>query len=337
MKNTSQLIKSAGAAIETVGGICNAPLGVRGDGVAAGSLKAARIAYADLPAAGFAELEQDTDGVFVLIPQGVKATEPVALVFSGVSADGANKGAVVVVAQAGSSAELVLLLSGNLSTTVRVAVGEGAELKINEVLLSDADERQESDCLLKVEADARVETVTVELGAGQTDMKYRTELLGRSADTKHAGIFIAADGEQKNIDVRVEHLVPDCRSDVMIKGVASGTGRGSFSGMVYVARDAQHTEAYQQSRNLLIGEKARILTSPQLEIYADDVKCSHGATVGQMSDDAVYYMCQRGLDESEARGLQLAGFVNDIILRLGAGELTEQVLAAAEEKITRLQ
>ena len=107
--------------------------------------------------------------------------------------------------------------------------------------------------------------------------------------------------------------------------------------MVYVAQDAQRTEAYQQSRNLLMGDRARIVTSPRLEIYTDDVRCSHGATVGQMDDDAVYYMRQRGLSEAEARGLQLTGFVNDVVSRLGEGPLAAAVLAMAEEKIAELQ
>ena len=87
-----------------------------------------------------------------------------------------------------------------------------------------------------------------------------------------------------------------------------------------------------------MGGRARILTSPQLEIYADDVKCSHGATVGQMNDEAVYYMRQRGLSEAEAKGLQLTGFVNEVVARIPEGALAERVLVeAAAEKIVRLQ
>ena len=183
----------------------------------------------------------------------------------------------------------------------------------------------------------RAELVTVELGEGEAALAYDTLLEGRGAEAVQAAIFMAGDGERKSVKVRVEHRVSDCRSDVSVKGVASGTGFGSFDGMVYVAQDAQHTEAYQQSRNLVLGGRARILTSPQLEIYADDVKCSHGATVGQMSDEAIYYMRQRGLSEAEAKGLQLTGFVNEVVSRIADGALAGRILDAASENIVRLQ
>ena len=99
----------------------------------------------------------------------------------------------------------------------------------------------------------------------------------------------------------------------MIKGVAGGRSTGEFVGLVYVAPDAQRTDARQTSRNIELGGEARIVAKPQLEIYADDVKCSHGATVGQLDADAVMYMRQRGLSEAQARRLQIEGFVCDIV------------------------
>jgi Fe-S cluster assembly protein SufD len=99
----------------------------------------------------------------------------------------------------------------------------------------------------------------------------------------------------------------------VVKGIAKDNGVGTFDGLVYVAPDAQRTEAYQQSRNMLLSRTARIHTNPQLEIYADDVRCSHGATVGNIDDDAIYYMRQRGLSEEQARKLQVGGFLRDVL------------------------
>ena len=107
---------------------------------------------------------------------------------------------------------------------------------------------------------------------------------------------------------------------------------GEFYGLVYVAQDAQRTVARQTNRNIEIGPDAKIITKPQLEIYADDVKCSHGATVGQMDSDAIMYMRQRGLSEQQARRMQIEGFVNDIVLQ--AGDIG-QVLA--EELTSKLE
>jgi Fe-S cluster assembly protein SufD len=116
-----------------------------------------------------------------------------------------------------------------------------------------------------------------------------------------------------------------------VKGVAGGEAVGEFEGMVYVATDAQRTDAVQTSRNIVIGDTARIQTKPQLEIYADDVKCSHGATVGQLDSEAVLYMRQRGLSLQQAKRLQIEGFVSDIVFgsqQFGeymAGELTAKL------------
>ena len=111
---------------------------------------------------------------------------------------------------------------------------------------------------------------------------------------------------------------------------------GEFSGLVYVAPDAQRTDARQQSRNVLLSEKARIETMPQLEIYADDVKCSHGATVGQMDSEAILYMRQRGLSEAQARALQIEGFVGDIVRRCGVEPLGEALMRLAAAKLERV-
>lgn len=129
-------------------------------------------------------------------------------------------------------------------------------------------------------------------------------------------------------------MMPDCTSRSLIKGVASGNAYGEFVGLVYVAPDAQQTDAQQQCRNILLSPTARIDAKPQLEIYADDVRCSHGATVGQVDDDAILYMRQRGLTESEARRLQIEGFAGDIVGRCGIEVVKE---ALAEAVIKRLE
>ena len=119
------------------------------------------------------------------------------------------------------------------------------------------------------------------------------------------------------------------------EGVAGGTAVGEFCGLVYVAPDAQRTDAQQQNRNILLSETARITTQPQLEIYADDVKCSHGATVGQMDSEAILYMRQRGLSEAQARRLQIEGFVGDVVRRCGIEPLCEAAMEAVVAKLEK--
>ena len=201
-----------------------------------------------------------------------------------------------------------------------------AQLRMVQVLLDSAKCR----CEMRQQEGSHSSVVSIAVGAGELD--YEFDLNGSYAVSNLRTAFLAGGEERVKVGVRVNHNVSDCNSHSMVKGVAGGKAQGEFEGMVYVATDAQRTDAVQTSRNIVIGDKARIQTKPQLEIYADDVKCSHGATVGQLDGEAVLYMRQRGLSEQQARRLQIEGFVNDIVL--AAGEIGEVL---AEELTAKLE
>jgi len=120
---------------------------------------------------------------------------------------------------------------------------------------------------------------------------------------------------KQNIDnfVRVFHDAPDCRSNEYFKGVMDDRSRAVFQGRIVVAQGAQKTDAQQQNRNLLLSRNAEVDTKPQLEIYADDVKCSHGATIGQLAEESIYYLRSRGIGMAEARQLLTFAFANDLM------------------------
>ena len=165
---------------------------------------------------------------------------------------------------------------------------------------------------------------------------YRIDLDGADAENELGGGFLAAGNEHCVVKLRTGHNVADCRSNSYIKGVAGGQAVGEFCGMVYVAPDAQRTDARQQRRWLPWRRPAGTPPQPQLEIYADDVKCSHGATVGQMDAEAILYMRQRGLSEAQARRLQIEGFVGDVVTRCGIEPLCGAILERAAAKIETL-
>lgn len=168
---------------------------------------------------------------------------------------------------------------------------------------------------------ARLKVVFVAAAECEVEYDYHIELNGEGASAEVYGLMVAGAGCRARVRTNMRHNAPGCHSDQQIRGVASGDGYGMFEGLVYVAPDAQQTEAYQQSRNVLLSPEARIQTLPQLEIYADDVKCSHGATVGQMNEEQIYYMRQRGLSEVDARRLQLGGFMQDILDKIEDDDL----------------
>ena len=159
----------------------------------------------------------------------------------------------------------------------------------------------------------RGETATTDGVADTAKFSLTVNLTGEGAEFHLYGLYMALGAGHVHIDARVNHLASDCTSRQLIKGIAADAATGSFTGMVHVAHDAQRTNASQRNQNLQVTDTAHIFTSPQLEIYADDVRCSHGATVGQLDEEAIYYMRQRGISEAEARRMQIQGFAGEIV------------------------
>ena len=140
------------------------------------------------------------------------------------------------------------------------------------------------------------------------------------------GLYLCPHSERVRFDITVRHLVGGSHSRQTFRGIVGGSARAEFDGLVYVAQDAQKTEAFQENHSLLLSEGAVTETRPQLEIYADDVKCSHGATTGFLNPDELFYMRSRGIPEKEARKMQMISFVSPVIAHLPA-EMQEQILS----------
>lgn len=213
------------------------------------------------------------------------------------------------------------------ATALRIVLHRGARLRLTELFLDEAFRT------LNIEQEEASASDITLLQLGSSNMECRIDLNAPQAESRLNALFLAAAGEHCEIALRTNHNSSDCRSESLVKGVAGGSATGVFRGLVYVAPDAQRTDARQTSRNIELGDGARIVTKPQLEIYADDVKCSHGATVGQLDGDAILYMRQRGLSERQARRLQIEGFAADIVNRCAAEQLRELLREAVTEKL----
>ncbi len=229
--------------------------------------------------------------------------------------------------EAGGRLSLVVVHTDAGTASLEIELGEGASLHLVEAFCGGAV----SKCRIRQAASSRCDITSVVTGAAEAD--YAVDLDGTDAGNNLRGAFLAGGAERVRFGLRVSHNVPRCTSNSLVKGVAGGSAECEFNGLVYVAQDAQQTDARQTSRNIVLGGAARIVTKPQLEIYADDVKCSHGATVGQLDDDAILYMRQRGLSEAQARRLQIEGFVRDIVSQAGTlgDALAEELTAKLEE------
>lgn len=233
-----------------------------------------------------------------------------------------------IVVEPNTEVEL-LVVDSPATANIDIDVRMGAKLRIVHIVA----ERSATQLSLALAADAECSMTEVVLSP--SDVRVVTSLVECGARFELNGLFILTDEEQGSVTVDVNHMAADCQSRTSVKGVASGKAHGSFSGLVYVAPDAQHTDSVQSSRNVVIGN-ARIETLPQLEIYADDVKCSHGATVGQMDADAILYMRQRGLSLADAKRLQIEGFVGDVVMHAAIDSLVEPLQELLVEKFNRL-
>lgn len=230
----------------------------------------------------------------------------------------------------GAEGHLIVVHRAPDLSHIELSLGEDARLELTELFLGEAFAEVE------VHQGGRSECRMTAVQLSSANASYRIELEGRGASSEVGAAFLVGGSEHCVLKLHTAHRVSDCRSSSSVKGVAGGEAVGEFGGLVYVAPDAQRTDARQQSRNMLLSRTARITTQPQLEIYADDVKCSHGATVGQMDAEAIYYMRQRGLSEAAARRLQIEGFVGDIVRRSSFEPLHEAVMELVSEKMEKL-
>jgi Fe-S cluster assembly protein SufD len=156
---------------------------------------------------------------------------------------------------------------------------------------------------------------------------------GSNTETHMYGLYLVGDGQLTDNHTAVAHLNPNCVSNELYKGVLMGNGKAVFNGKVFVEQDAQKTNAYQQNNNMLLSDKAQVYAKPQLEIFADDVKCSHGCTIGQFNPDSLFYLRARGIGEEAARNLLVEAFAFDITDKIEDETLKEYIQGLIHEKM----
>lgn len=183
-----------------------------------------------------------------------------------------------------------------------VSVGIGGDARI----LTARDEA-------RLGRDALLRSINVQLGGKLIRREINTDITGSNSHCDLIGLMMPRDRQLMDTHTRLIHGVPNTTSNEHYRTIADEAGRGVFKGRILVAKDAQKTEAYQSSSNLLLSDDAEIDTKPELEIYADDVKCSHGATIGRLDEEALYYLQSRGISTERARALLIFGFANEVI------------------------
>lgn len=214
-----------------------------------------------------------------------------------------------------------------------VAVAQSANVELVRMQNEHNDAAHVSSDYVVQQANSVFNSHTVTLHGGLVRNNISVKLAGEHCENHTYGLSLTDKQQHVDNHTFIDHAVPNCESNELFKAVIDDQSIGVFNGRILVRQDAQKTQAFQQNNNLLLSYDARMYTKPQLEIYADDVKCTHGATVGQLNEEALFYMRSRGIGEKEARMLQLFGFVYDVLQKLNFDVLRERVAELVNKRL----
>lgn len=280
------------------------------------------------------------DGLFVYIPDNIVLDKPVQMI-SIINQDDnlllQNRNLVIL----GKNSRMTLVMcddstnhqaSFNNSVT-EVFLDEGAYFEHYKLQNLNNSSTLLNSTWFQQEAGSRLDTFAITLNGGLIRNYSDVKLNGRGADANIYGLYLADKKQHVDNRVFVEHAVPDCTSNELFKGILDDEASAVFNGHVLVQRDAQRTNAYQQNRNILLTDKATVNTRPFLEIYADDVKCSHGATVGQLDNEALFYLRSRGICMASARLLLMYAFAAEVIGKMSLEPLMSRVDEMVKQRL----
>lgn len=299
---------------------------------------------APFDAAAFRAINTATfqDGALVCIGRDQSAPGPVHLLFVSTQAEAASQPRVVIRAATGAAItvieDYVSLVPGAYCTNAVTEIDVAANASLRHIRLQreSPDAFHIATCAARVARDARFESVSVALGGRISRLDFEVTQAGEGASITLDGLALIGERQLADTHSLVDHAQPAGTSRQLHKCIAGGNAHGVFNGRIVVRPGAQRTDSAQQSRNLLLTPRAHVDAKPQLEIQADDVKAAHGATVGQLDAEEVFYLQSRGIDERMARNLLTYGFAADIVDRIGIPSihraLHERVLDATGAK-----
>lgn len=297
--------------------------------------------YADTDGRPFSALNTAfmTDGAVIHVKNRGAGRHPVHLLFVATAGDVVSHPRVLVVAEAASQTTViesyVSLADGCYFTNALTEVVLMEEARVDHYKLQEESEKAFHVATLQVrqERDTHFASHSISFGGQLVRNDINVVLDAEGASCLLNGLFMARGRQHMDYHTRVDHAKPNGSSEEVYKGILDGRARGVFNGRVKVHPDAQKTDAHQSNKNLLLSRDAEVDTKPELENYADDVKCSHGATVGQLDEQSLYYLRSRGIGEAQARGLLTYGFARDILERVELAPLREKLTLGLLERM----
>ncbi len=280
------------------------------------------------------------DGIFLYVPKNVRLDLPVRVTRWLSESGAAYFSRVLIVAESHSQVSYVdEVVSDDFdaqtltSTAVEVVARDGAQVQYVALQRLGRGAFYQSVQRTLAERDATLDTLNVALGGSVSRVDLNARLLGPGANSDMLGLYFGDGDQHFDFNTSQDHTEPHTGSDLLYKGALDGDSRAVFRGIIRVLPGAQRTDAYQTNRNLLLSPGARADSLPNLEIEADDVKCSHGATVGELDADEKFYLMSRGLSRVQAERLVVMGFLGEVLSKLPLGGVVEKVNRVIEQKL----
>ncbi len=283
-----------------------------------------------------------TGGLILLVTKGVKLEKPIHVLHVTTWERQLVQPRDLFILHEGAEAEVIIehialdTPEAFVNSVRECVVGEGARLTLHKLQHEVNGPANISFEGVRVAANGHFSLSTTTLDGALVRNEVSVSLAGPEAHAELNGVYLLNGTTHCDNHTYIGHDVPDCTSDELYKGIVAGKGTSVFNGKVYVKQDAQRTRAYQSNANILLGDDAKVYTKPELEIYADDVKCSHGCTIGRLDEKGLFYLRSRGVSEAEARKLMAHAFITEVVERVQNEEWKAVLTALMDAKLARL-
>jgi Fe-S cluster assembly protein SufD len=298
--------------------------------------------YADTSMDGLVALNTlfAQDGVFIYIPDNAVIEIPLQIINLSFSIKNLRiTRRNLIIAGNNATANIVVCdhtLSNHsflANSLTEVFAGKGANISYDRLQNENSMSTQINNLFIHQTENSKFTSSIVSLHGGLIRNNFYALQDGQHAETNLNGLFLCDDNQHVANYVLIDHASPNCTSNQLFKGILDDNATGSFNGKILVRKNAQKIQAYQKNNNILMSSTARMNTKPHLEIYADDVKCSHGATTGQIDNEAMFYLRSRGIGEKEARQLLMYAFANEIVSRISVPVLKERIIELVAKRL----
>ncbi len=281
-----------------------------------------------------------SDGAYVYLPDGAEVEKPVHLLFiSGGEGEYFSHPRNVIIAGRNSRVRVIehyVSLNGNTYFTnavTEIRAGENSSVGTVKIQSDGIDAYHISTTEAFLDRNADYLSHGLSFGANIYRHSLNVALNGEGSNATLEGLYLLSGNQLSDTHSMIDHVSPHCTSQEHYKGILDGHSHGVFNGKIMVRKDAQQTNSYQENRNIILSNEAKVDTKPQLEIFADDVKCSHGATVGQLNNESMFYLRSRGISEEQAKLMLIYAFASDVLKDIKEEAIRDRLEKVLSERL----